>query len=246
MKKTLILGLLVVLLASCSSIPTTVVPTCGTDVTGIPHIFVVTAFSIERDAVMDTMQGTQTCIMSGITYHIGHLTQAPQEIILYMSGVGPEKATHSTVETLNNFEVEMLIFSGISGGIDADLSIGDTVVPAHWYSLSTGNSASVDDHLLEIASTLDGARYPDAGISADAFVSDEATVSQIRIDFGASVVDMETYYVADTATEYGIPFIGIRSVSDFANGEKNRDNYQVAAQASATYLVRFLGALSTP
>ncbi len=52
------------------------------------------------------------------------------------------------------------------------------------------------------------------GVSSDTFVSDPALKRSLAITSGASVVDMESYWVGKKAKELGVPFLSIRAISD--------------------------------
>lgn len=73
-------------------------------------------------------------------------------------------------------------------------------------------------------------------VSGDVFVADKTKNSELHTGLGADVVDMEVAAIAQICWEEHVPFLGIRSVSDNANGETPKNYelfYKLAAQNSA-------------
>ena len=232
MKSYTLLFLLVVSLfvPACSGFE---IQECDVEIRQTSHITIATAFSLETEALLKQMTTIQqSCQYDGIIYHLGNIDK--QQIMLFETGVGPEKAKKSTRLTLSNFKVEILVLSGIAGGI-TDYSIGETFVPNEWFDLETGKSISVDEKLFILSGF-----EPVNGATSPKFVSDEKTVEYLHTEFTAVVVDMETYHVAKIAAENQIPFIAFRSVSDHADGEKKEELYRQAAKASATQALNFI------
>lgn len=235
MTKLTLIVVAAMLLAGCAPSPTVV--TCGPDITNVPHVFIVSAFELELDAVSQAVGVKSTCSLNGIDYLLAEY--GGRETVIYLSGVGPTKAEETTESTLESFRVQALVFSGIAGGLNPDLQVGDVTIPGEWYELTSGKLVSIDTVLLETAQPLksEGVIFSESGVTADRFVSDGTSIFAI---YHADVVDMETYAVARVAREEGIPFIAVRSISDYADGRKDPDHYRVAAQASAEVALKFL------
>ncbi len=212
--------------------------TCYPEISGQSHIFVATAFGMERQAVESRVDIISQCLEDEILYTVADLRG--YEIVIFSTGVGPENAVNSTQKTIENFDVEAIVFSGIAGGIDESLAIGDTVVPTSWYDLGSGNVIDINDDFVQIAHGLTNVGIPESGVTSDVFVSNPETVEVIRTNFRGSVVDMESYWAAKVASENGVPFIAVRSVSDYADGEKDKSHYQEAAENSADVALRFV------
>ncbi len=243
MKKiTFFIVSLALLISACS--PATTGNTCYPEFQGTKHVFVATAFGMETLAVESRVDVISQCTSNGIVYTLANLDK--YQIVIFQTGVGPTNATQSTNYTLENFNVELLVFSGIAGGIDPNLEIGNTVVPTAWYDLGTDQRIQIDETLLNIAKGLtntgfpSSVSFPDNGITSPEFVSDEELVTKIRSDHGSSVVDMETFWIANISKSFNTPFIAVRSVSDYADGQKDKSHYQEAADASANVALRFI------
>ena len=76
------------------------------------------------------MTDVHTETIADVTFLVGRLRA--HDVVLFRSGVSMVNAAMTAQATIDHFNVKRVIFSGIAGGIDPDLSIGDVVVPEHW------------------------------------------------------------------------------------------------------------------
>jgi adenosylhomocysteine nucleosidase len=95
-----------------------------------PRTVVMTAFPPEWDALVMAVKRPKTYRVNGLTLLTGTLEGRP--VLLVQSGVSMVNAAMNTQVVLDRFTVRRIIFSGIAGGVDPSLSIGDVVVPEHW------------------------------------------------------------------------------------------------------------------
>src|SRR5262249_33903136 len=56
-------------------------------------------------------------------------------VVVFQSGIGMVNAAMATQIAIERFHIRSIVFSGIGGGVNPDLSIGDVVVPREWNSL---------------------------------------------------------------------------------------------------------------
>jgi adenosylhomocysteine nucleosidase len=96
----------------------------------VPRTLVMTAFAPEWDALAPAVEQPQTFRFNGLTVLAGTLAGKP--VLLMQSGVSMVNAAMNTQAALDRFRVRRIVFSGIAGGVDPKLSIGDVVVPAQW------------------------------------------------------------------------------------------------------------------
>lgn len=231
--RTLLLAL-AVLISGCSQ-QATIIPACDTEVTSISHTFLITATNREMNAVMRQIGASgSTCKIDEVIYT--HITYNNNELVLFRTGIGPEAAKTAMVTTIDNFaRPKKMVFSGIAGGLDPNLSSGQIIVVANWHPLDNYDEVvSVDTELLKLINP----NYIVAnGVSADHFVSNGSEVFSLT---QATIVDMETYFIAKLASENDIPFIAFRSISDMANGTKKEEHFQLAADNSARAALEFI------
>lgn len=96
-----------------------------------PRILVGSAFAAEWFLLLEAaeLEGEPITI-AGTEYYIG--TLAGNDVILYLSGVSMVNAAMTTQAAIDHFTVERIVFSGIAGGVNPNLNIGDVTVPAEW------------------------------------------------------------------------------------------------------------------
>jgi nucleoside phosphorylase len=214
---------------------------CAEELHSISRPFIVSAIGVETEAVKALIPTEYTCFSGNIVYYMG-VFEGRQVVYFTTTKYGPD-SVEDIKFTLTNFNVQILIFSGIGGRLDPALQIGDTVIPVRWIDITTGNSIEINPALQMIAGVnLD----PKSGVTSPIFVVNGA---EVYTSTGASIVDMESFYYAEVAQTYSVPFIAIRSVSDGADGQRDHESYVVASQASAQEALRFLHtfySLTTP
>lgn len=95
-----------------------------------PRTVVMTAFSPEWDALVSAVEAPIEYRINGQTFLTG--TMAGKPVLLMQSAVSMVNAAMNTQLVLDRFAVKRIVFSGIAGGVDPGLSIGDVIVPEHW------------------------------------------------------------------------------------------------------------------
>ncbi|MCF3935814.1 5'-methylthioadenosine/S-adenosylhomocysteine nucleosidase [Acuticoccus sp. M5D2P5] len=105
-------------------------PTVAAALDDTPRIAILSAFEPEWVALQDGVEAREEIVEHGIRYVTGRLEG--EEVVLLLSGVGMVNAAMTTQMALDRFEITAIVFSGIAGGIDPSLSIGDVVVPEAW------------------------------------------------------------------------------------------------------------------
>jgi adenosylhomocysteine nucleosidase len=94
------------------------------------RVIVMSAFSAELEALRAQMKVEDRQVINGRTFSIGKL--AGKDIVLVQSGVSMINAAIAAQAALDYFPASGVIFSGIAGGVNPSLSIGDVAVPARW------------------------------------------------------------------------------------------------------------------
>jgi len=118
--------LITLLLAGCGSPPEVRVALLEDS----PRLAIVSAYGPELEQLLKNAQIKNTFVINGRSYHVGEL--GGNEVVLFMSGVSMVNAAMSTQTALDHFNINGIVFSGIAGGVNPDLDIGDVVVPAQW------------------------------------------------------------------------------------------------------------------
>ncbi|HXH15179.1 MAG TPA: 5'-methylthioadenosine/S-adenosylhomocysteine nucleosidase [Sphingomonas sp.] len=95
-----------------------------------PRTVVMTAFAPEWESLAHSVEHPRTYKINGLTFLTGTIAGKP--VLLMQSGVSMVNAAMNTQLVLDRFTVSRIVFSGIAGGTDPDLAIGDVVVPERW------------------------------------------------------------------------------------------------------------------
>jgi len=95
-----------------------------------PRTVVMTAFGPEYAALEGAVRDPHAYAINGMTLVTGTLDG--KAIVLMKSGVSEVNAAMTTQLVLDRFAVRRIVFSGIAGGVDPALAIGDVVVPDNW------------------------------------------------------------------------------------------------------------------
>ena len=87
---------------------------------------VICAMAEEKAALRDLMDGIETRELLGRIVTLGHLDG--QAVVVAESGVGKVASGVIAALLAREFSCRGLVVSGVAGGLDPDLHIGDTVI----------------------------------------------------------------------------------------------------------------------
>lgn len=94
------------------------------------RIAVISAFDPEWTTLKTRLRHARTRTIAGNRFVTGTLSGKP--VVLMLSGVSMVNAAMNTQRLIDHFHVRAIVFSGIAGGVDPSLHIGDVVVPEAW------------------------------------------------------------------------------------------------------------------
>lgn len=174
--------------------------------------------------------------VGGNTYYL--VDAEGYEIILAYSKIGKVHSALSASTMILHFGAEKLIFSGVAGGLNAKLKVGDLVIASKLCQYDVDISAfghplgfipessvyiQADQKLNALAKTV--AQEMGIGLhegiiaSGDSFIASAEKKKWLIETFGADAVEMEGASVANVCHLLKIPFCILRSISDSADGE---------------------------
>jgi len=107
--------------------------TAGELIDGTTRIAVISAFEPEWKVLQAILHDRSDHVVNGMAFLTGTISGKP--VVVFQSGIGMINASMTTQIALERFHLESIVFSGIGGGVNPDLSIGDVVVPQEWSSL---------------------------------------------------------------------------------------------------------------
>ena len=108
------------LLAGCASFPST----------DTPRVAVISAFPAELALLESKVQDARKVTINGVQFTTGTLQGKP--VVLFLSGISMVNASMNTQLALDRFKVTHIVFTGIAGGVNPQLRIGDVVVAQRW------------------------------------------------------------------------------------------------------------------
>lgn len=124
--QAIILIILSIILEACSTRQELKLPA----VNEVPRLVVMSAFEAELTQLRSQAEITDSFIINGRTYYVGQL--GGKDVVLVLSGISMVNAAMTSQTAIDHFNVIGIIFSGIAGGVNPNLNIGDVVVPAQW------------------------------------------------------------------------------------------------------------------
>ena len=95
-----------------------------------PRTAVVSAFAPELTILQAELEGESTQSVNGVAFTTG--TLEGQDVVLFLSGISVVNAAMTVQLALDHFAIERIVFSGIAGGVDPGLNIGDVVIADRW------------------------------------------------------------------------------------------------------------------
>ena len=95
-----------------------------------PRVAIVSAFAQELELLLGKVQQAQQHRINGVRFTTGMLQGKP--VVLFSSGISMVNAAMNTQLALDRFKVTHLLFSGIAGGVNPALNIGDVTVAQRW------------------------------------------------------------------------------------------------------------------
>ncbi|MBV8189039.1 MAG: 5'-methylthioadenosine/S-adenosylhomocysteine nucleosidase [Alphaproteobacteria bacterium] len=95
-----------------------------------PRIAVISAYEPEWKAMKAAVAEPKLYSANGVEFVAGRL--AGRDVVLFLSGISMVNAAMNSQLVLERFDVTGIVFSGIAGGVDPSLKVGDVVVAARW------------------------------------------------------------------------------------------------------------------
>lgn len=95
-----------------------------------PRVAVISAFPPEIGALNAATTEQKAHDVNGVRFVTGRLEGKP--VVVFLSGVSMVNAAMTTQMALDRFNITRIVFSGIAGGVDEGLDIGDVVVADQW------------------------------------------------------------------------------------------------------------------
>lgn len=219
-------------------------------------IAIIGAMDCEINKIKAMLENPKTEEAKNLTIITGKLYG--HDVIISKSGVGKVNAALNTQYIIDNYSPEMIINTGVAGGIAENLSIGDIVIgenliqhdfdaTALGYAkgyMCNGISPDKptvyysDKDLVAKAEKLLKNNIKNSDIhtgriaTGDMFIGTTEKKKEIRETFGAAAAEMEGCAIAQTANANKTPCIIIRAVSDLADGTATKSQNEFEEMTS--------------
>ena len=95
-----------------------------------PRIAIISAFGPEIVKLKSIANIEKQVVLNGRSFTLCSIEG--KEAVLFLSGVSMVNAAMSTQFALDHFTITHILFSGIAGGVNPNLNIGDVTIPAKW------------------------------------------------------------------------------------------------------------------
>lgn len=118
-------------------------------------IAIMGALKKEGALVVESLDNVTNEQIGGIEIHRGTYAPTNQTIIVTVAGMGTVNAAATAQLLISVYGAQTILFSGIAGGLNKRLHIGDVVIGKHLYYLDTDSSLLAESapHLEEFSST---------------------------------------------------------------------------------------------
>ena len=188
----------------------------------------------------------------------------PEDAVVVQSGIGKVNMAICTQILVNIYGVDMLINTGVAGGLYKDINVGDIVISSdalqhdfdvtglgYKKSVIPGMETSVftaDTELVEMAKEACEIVNPEIQcfvgrvVTGDQFISDNGTKAALVKDYDGYCAEMEGASMAQVATLNKIPFVIIRAISDKADNSAPVA-YETFEEQAIVHTVKLLAAM---
>lgn len=219
-------------------------------------IGIIGAMDVEVLYLQNNMENCVEQVKNGYHFFTGKIHG--KEVVLLKSGIGKVSAAIGATILIKDFGVTSVLNIGSSGGVATGLSIGDVVVSTkiayHDFDLTVFGYeyGQVPDRplffepnkelLALIQSSTDvterfGVKYG-LIVSGDQFVHGQDHLKQILSRFDdVLALDMESACIAQTCYTFDIPFIIMRTVSDFVDKNAHEENLVEISDNCARFVI---------
>ena len=227
-------------------------------------IAVLTAIPEEIAAFGAHLTETGREDVAGIAVY--HGTLDGRAVVLAEAGIGKVNAALAASILFDRFRCGGIVFSGVAGGVDPNLNVGDLVIAEqviqHDYGAMVQGALEVyragslpfpefrgDVALKANAALIAGARKALDGaqfgtiLTGDYYLGCGQTRERLFSNFGGKAVDMESAAVAQVAEAFGAPWLIIRALSDLAGEDSQLDFQAFAREAAKTAAAAVLKSL---
>lgn len=218
---------------------------------------IIGAMDEEVEILKDKLENLDEYKIAGCEFYSGTLEN--KSVVLLKSGIGKVNAAMATTLLIQLYKPTYIINTGSAGGFHQSLKVGDVVVSSelryhdvdatvfgYEYGQVPGMQAyySPENKLVDLA--ISTAEKMDVQVvkglitSSDSFMSDIERVNEVRRLFPkVYAAEMEATAIAQVCSQFEVPFVIIRSLSDIAGNDAkvSYDQFLKTASINSANLV---------
>lgn len=222
------------------------------------RIGIIVAMDKEFEQLKSLFAELRMEIQHGNEFVVGELNG--KEIIMQKCGIGKVNSAIGAVEMIDCYEPDLVVSTGVAGGADVTMEVGDVVVGSEYcYHDAYCGEECKKGQILGMPPTFKapmevvnkamsaGSKTMHNGliVSGDWFVDSQDKMRTILNNFPtAKAVDMESCSIAQTCHTRGVPFVSFRIISDIPLKDNKASQYfdfwARLADGSFTVTRRFL------
>ncbi len=227
---------------------------------------IIGAMDSEIETLLSHLENKKEEKKYGLTFYLGKLKN--YEVIIVKCGIGKVNAGRTTQVLISEYSPKYIINTGIGGGLNQQLKIGDIVISTdliqHDFDVTAFGYAKgymfigdkkeptkyvadkeLSEKIKKVLEKIKEGRNIFKGriLTGDLFVSSKEKREQLVQDFDGFCCEMEGAAIAQVAFLNNIPFTVLRLISDMPDG-KGPEDYNAfekeAARLSSLALELFL------
>ncbi len=197
---------------------------------------IIGAMDEEVEILINKMHNKITTEKAGMVYYSGQLSS--KDVIVVKCGIGKINAAVCSQILISEFNVDIIINSGVAGALDNNLNIGDIVVSKDTLNHDMDTTAFGDEYgviprmeksifeadkkLVELA-MKSGEKYNISTVigrvvSGDQFIASKEKKDWLVKQFNGTCAEMEGVSIGQTSYLNNVPFLILRAISDKADG----------------------------
>lgn len=206
-------------------------------------IAVIAAMQKELKLILAQLQNYKEVSFGDFSAYEGKL--GDHTVLVARCGIGKVNSALRTAQIIERFSPDLVINSGVAGGVDESMRIGSVLVadrvayhdvwcgPGTSYGAADGCPVYFEpwsegmELIKRIASESDDDIRSGLLCSGDKFISQPSEVVEIKSHFADALgCDMESASIAQTCMKHEVPFMIVRVMSDMPGGGENVSEYQ--------------------
>ena len=207
---------------------------------GSGTIGIISAMNNEINLLLENTDIDHVDHIGGRDFHVGEL--CGRDVVITRAGIGKVRSAAGCTTLINYYQPSAVLFTGVAGGVGDATKVLDVVVASdlvqHDYGTITnegfswaGEYGGEKGHFLcdpvlasrayDAAVSVVGGEHVFLGTIAtgDQFIASAEYVEILQEDFNAIACEMEGASVAAVCSEFEVPFVVIRTMSDKADGQ---------------------------